>query len=210
MSAVRRPRFERRSADARRESLIDATIGSLMRDGHEGLSVRRIAARAGVSIGLINHHFPHKDMLVAESYRHFSRRLTDGFRAAVERAPPRPRARLSAFFRAVFSQPNLDPRVLTAWVVFWGLFRHSPEMRRVHAEEGRGYGALLASLLAAAAGGRRRSRASLRLATIGLTAMLDGLWLEWCLDPQSFRPREAVALCEDWIRRWVRDSGDTA
>jgi hypothetical protein len=31
--------------------------------------------------------------------------------------------------------------------------------------------------------------------------MLDGLWLEWCLDPKGFRPAEAVALCEDWVDR---------
>jgi hypothetical protein len=41
----------------------------------------------------------------------------------------------------------------------------------------------------------------LRLAAIGLTALLDGLWLEWCLDPQTFKPQEAVALCEGWVAR---------
>ena len=39
----------------------------------------------------------------------------------------------------------------------------------------------------------------LRLAAIGLTALLDGLWLEWCLDPGTFRPAEAIALCESWV-----------
>jgi hypothetical protein len=29
--------------------------------------------------------------------------------------------------------------------------------------------------------------------------MIDGLWLEWCLDPANFRPAEAIALCESWI-----------
>ncbi|MGQ0385068.1 MAG: transcriptional regulator BetI [Gammaproteobacteria bacterium] len=203
MSAVRKPSYERRNADDRRQALIDAAIESLRRHGHEGLSVRRIAARAGVSIGLINHHFPRKDALVAESYRQFSRRLSDGFRAAVERAPREPQARLSAFIEAVFSKPNLDPQVLTAWIVFWGLFRHSPEMRRVHAEEGRGYGELLESLLAQFARHRKMNRSQLRLATIGLTALLDGLWLEWCLDSKSFRPREAVSLCKAWVSRWV-------
>ena len=42
-------------------------------------------------------------------------------------------------------------------------------------------------------------RFSLRLAATGLTAMIDGLWLEWCLDPGNFRPAEAIALCESWV-----------
>ncbi len=198
----RRPRYRRISAHDRREALIEATIASLKRRGHEGLSVRRIAHEARVSIGLINHHFPNKGALVAESYRRFSRQLAAGFRAAVERAPRDPRARLRAFIKAVFSRPNLDPQVLTAWVVFWGLFRQSPDMQRVHDAEGRGYGELLAELMGDLAQHSGRSRSEARLATIGLTAMLDGLWLEWCLYPRGFRPGEAVAICNAWIRNW--------
>lgn len=207
MSTVRKVRYERRSAGDRRQELVAAAIESLKRHGHDGLSVRRIAARAGVSIGLINHHFPNKDALVAESYRRFSRELSAGFQAAVERAPREPRARLSAFIAAVFSKPNLDPQVLTAWVVFWGLFRQSPEIRRAHREEGRGYGALPGILVKDLLKAAGKSRLQARVATIGLTAMLDGLWLEWCLDPRGFRPAEAVALCEDWVDSRVRASG---
>ena len=206
-AAARKPRYERRLAGDRRQALIDATIKSLKRHGHEGLSVRRIAAEAGVSIGLINHHFPNKNTLVAESYRHFTRQLDARFQAAVLLAPPDPRARLHAFFEAVFSRPNLDPQVLTTWIVFWGLFRQSPEMRKVHDEVGRGYGELLHTLLANLMQANERTRLELRLAEIGLTAMLDGLWLEWCLDPQTFKPREAVILCEAWTESILRTIG---
>ncbi len=40
-----------------------------------------------MSIGLINHHFPNKNALMAEAYRHFNSQLIGGIRAAVERAP---------------------------------------------------------------------------------------------------------------------------
>ena len=206
-AAARKPRYERRPADDRRQALIEATIASLRRHGHKGLSVRRIAAEAGVSIGLINHHFPNKNALVAESYRHFSRQLSEGFGAAVLRAPLERRARLRAFFEANFSRPNLDPQVLTAWIAYWGLFRQSPEMRKVHEEVGRGYGELVYTLFADFMRANERPRIELRLAEIGLTALLDGLWLEWCLDPQNFKPREAVFLCEAWIESLVRGTG---
>jgi len=202
-----KPRYARRVASDRRDALVEAAIESLKRHGHEGLSVRRIAAAAGVSIGLINHHFPNEDALVAESYRTFSRRLTASFEAAVEAAGPAPRLRLRAFFTAVFSRPNLDPQVLTAWVVYWGLLQVSQEMRAVHDEEGRGYGALLGRLLSDLARERGWAPPDLHLAVIGITALLDGLWLEWCLDPDSFRPKEASALCEDWVDRVVQPAG---
>jgi len=58
---------------------------------------------------------------------------------------------------------------------------------------------LVRAMLADWAAETGKLRFSLRLAATGLTAMIDGLWLEWCLDPANFRPAEAIALCESWI-----------
>jgi len=201
--AARRPRYERQVASDRREALVDAAIESLKRYGYEGLSVRRIAAEAGVSIGLINHHFPNKDTLVAESYRTFGRRLAATFEAAVAAAGPDPRARLRAYLDAFFSGPNLNPQVLTAWVVYWSLVQVSPEMKAVRDEEGRGYSEALGQLLSDLAKSRGAMTLDINLAVTGLTALLDGLWLQLCLDPTSIRPKDAAALCGDWVDRVV-------
>jgi TetR/AcrR family transcriptional regulator, transcriptional repressor of bet genes len=202
---VRRPRFERQLPEQRRAALIAATIECLKRYGHDGLSIRTISAQAGVSVGLINHHFPNKDELIAAAYRHFNRELVDGLRMAVERAGRAPAARLRAFLVASFSAPNLDADVLAVWVVFWGLYRHSRPIQRVQRETYDDYLRLIRGMLTellgkpAARGVHRARRVDLRLASIGLTALIDGLWLEWCLEPGVFRPREAVALCERWV-----------
>lgn len=203
MSAARKPRYERQVASDRREALVDAAIESLKRWGHEGLSVRRIAAEAGVSIGLINHYFPSKDGLVAESYRTFSRRLAASFETAVEKAGSDAGARLRAYFDAFFSSPNLDPQVLTAWVVYWSLVQVSPEMRAVHQEESGGYGDVLGRLLADLARERGLPPPESDLTVTGLVALLDGLWLKWCLDPESYRRKDAAALCEAWVDRVI-------
>jgi TetR/AcrR family transcriptional regulator, transcriptional repressor of bet genes len=209
---VRKPRFERQLPEQRRQGLIAATIECLKRYGHEGLSIRTISAQAGVSVGLINHHFPNKEELVAAAYRHINARLIALMQAAVARAGDSPRARMRAFLEAWFSAPSLDADALAVWVVFWGLYRHSRLIQRVHRETYQGYISLLRSLLAdllpssrapRSPRGRQSARAvqavDLRLAAIGLTALLDGLWLEWCLEPGTFRPTEAVSLCETWI-----------
>jgi TetR/AcrR family transcriptional regulator, transcriptional repressor of bet genes len=195
------PRFERKLPDDRRRALIAATIECLKRYGHEGLSIRRISAQAKVSIGLINHHFPTKDALIAEAYRYFNSELVGTLRQAIAAGAGTPREQLSTFFRASFSAPNLDSEVLAVWVVFWGLYRHSREIQRVQSETYHGYVDLLRGMLADLERESGPLRFSLRLAAIGLTALIDGLWLEWCLDPESFEPAEAVALCEAWIER---------
>jgi TetR/AcrR family transcriptional regulator, transcriptional repressor of bet genes len=208
---ARQPRFERQLPQRRRQTLVDATIECLKRYGHDGLSIRTISAQAGVSVGLINHHFPNKNQLIAAAYRHFNSELVGGLQAAVARAADSPRARMRAFLEASFCPPNLDQDALAVWVVFWGLYRHSRLIQRVQRETYRGYVSLLRGMLAellaqARAPQRRRPRRAsrlvrpdLRLAAIGLTALLDGLWLEWCLEPGAFKPAEAVALCEAWV-----------
>ena len=215
----RKPRFERQLPQQRRQALIEATIESLKRYGHGGLSIRTISAQAGVSVGLINHHFPNKNELIAAAYRHFNGELVGGLEAAVERAADSPRARMRAFLEASFCPPNLDQDALAVWVVFWGLYRHSRLIQRVQRETYRGYVRLLRGMLserlaqARAPGGRgrrlgsRAARPDLRLAAIGLTALLDGLWLAWCLEPGAFRPAEAVALCEAWVESLCRRGG---
>ena len=176
-----KPRFERQLPEQRRQALIAATIECLKRYGHEGLSIRTISAQAGVSVGLINHHFPNKDELIAAAYRHFNSELVGGLhRRPWQRAAAHPRARLHAFFEASFSPPNLDQDVLAVWVVFWGMYRHSRLIQRVHRETYQGYVQLLRGMLAELLKQERRRTRSvdLRLAAIGLTALLDGLWLE--------------------------------
>src|SRR6516225_7609376 len=181
-----KPRFARKPPEVRRQALIDATIECLKRYGHEGLSIRTISAQAGVSVGLINHHFPNKTELVA------------GMQAAVARAGKSPAARMRAFLEAWFSAPSLDADALAVWVVFWGLYRHSRLIQRVHRDTYQDYVNLLRGLLAQLLPPNRAPRSTrirrgvrgvpsaavdLRLAAIGLTALLDGLWLEWCLEP---------------------------
>jgi TetR/AcrR family transcriptional regulator, transcriptional repressor of bet genes len=211
-----KPRFARQPPPVRRQALIDATIECLKRYGHDGLSIRTISAQAGVSVGLINHHFPNKDELVAAAYRHINAELIVGMQAAVARAGTSPRARMRAFLEAWFSAPSLDADALAVWVVFWGLYRHSRLIQRVHRETYQGYVNLLRSMLAELLPPARAPRSArarrgvpaapvdLRLAAIGLTALLDGLWLEWCLEPGTFRPAEAVELCEGWVAHLVR------
>ena len=210
---ARKPRYERQLPAQRRQALIAATIECLKRYGQQGLSIRTISAQAGVSVGLINHHFPNKDELVAAAYRHFNAELIAGMQAAVARAPDSPRARLRAFLEASFSPPNLDADVLAVWGVFWGMHRHSRLIERVRHETYQGYLRLVRGLLAGLLEGealrprRRAAAADLRLAAIGFTALLDGLWLQWCLEPGAFRPGEAVALCEAWVGSLTERAG---
>ena len=193
------PKFHRETPAVRREALVEATLRCLRRYGHEGVSVRRISAAAGVSIGLINHHFPSKSGLVAEAYEKLALSLQDSIRRQADAHQAPPRDRLSGFFRASFSPEIIDPELFNVWLVFWSMVAHSPEIREVHDRTYGNYRRILEGLLGQLAKSGAAPHFKLRPAAIALSALLDGLWVELSLSPAAFKPKEAIALCEDWV-----------
>jgi TetR/AcrR family transcriptional regulator, transcriptional repressor of bet genes len=193
------PKFRRATPAVRREALVEATLHCLKMYGHDGVSVRRISKAAGVSIGLINHHFPSKSGLIAEAYETLALSLQDSLRAQSENAARSPRERLSEFFRASFAPQLLDPQLFNVWVVFWSMVAHSREIRAVHDRTYHQYRSILGTLLGELVKSGAAPPLNLRSAAIALSALLDGLWVELSLSPETFKPREAIAICEDWV-----------
>ena len=191
------PKFRRAAPTVRREALIEATLSCLRKWGHEGLSVRRIGAAAGVSPGLITHHFPSVSALIAAAYDTLSMSLLHSIEQHARAEDVSPRERLHRFYEASFTPTLLDPGLFNTWLVFWSMISHDPGVRAVHDRTYAAYRAALETLL----GQLQRTEAPrfrLRPAGIALAALLDGLWIEASMNPRSFRPAEAVALCKDW------------
>ncbi|MBK6287687.1 MAG: TetR family transcriptional regulator C-terminal domain-containing protein [Gammaproteobacteria bacterium] len=192
-------RFERLDPAVRKARLVEATLVCLQRFGFQGASIRRICAEAGVSVGLINHHYASKDELVAEAYLAITRRLTEQLRAAIDGAAPDARSRLSAFFSGSFSEELLNPRLLDAWLAFWVAVKSADTISRAHDQSYAEYRATISQTLMQLARENRWRRFDSDLAAIALSALLDGLWLEYGLDPNTFSPQQGVQICEAWV-----------
>lgn len=96
--------------------VIDAAVRVLARDGLDGLSVRRVATEAGVSIGAVQHHYATKDALLVAAADH----VTNQFKARADDLTRRTLAEegpVAAFF--AFCQllanaaPSPDPKTET-------------------------------------------------------------------------------------------------
>jgi AcrR family transcriptional regulator len=83
-------------ATTRRRQLVDAAIAEIAESGLEQASTVKIALRAGVSRGVLTHHFTNRDDLieavVAEVYR-----LAEQELGPVVAGEPTPRAQLAAY-----------------------------------------------------------------------------------------------------------------
>lgn len=194
----RTPKFTRDQPEARRKQLIEATARCLARFGLEGTTVRSVAKEAGVSPGLVRHHFAGMRDLVTETYRWTIKEIGAGLDEAVARAPQTPEGRMRGFIDASFSGPLLNPDLLGVWLTYWSLVRTDPEVHAIHAEVYAAYRKNLEDMLKAIAA-ERKLEFDTRLASLAFTALLDGLWLEYCLDSRTFTAAEATTTVHDWL-----------
>jgi TetR/AcrR family transcriptional regulator, transcriptional repressor of bet genes len=192
MSAKRQPPEERR------QDLIRATVACLARLGPRGATGREICREAGVSHGLLRHYFDNPDNLLLETYE----RLCDQLLAHVEREAPvegEPWEALHLFFVAVFSEEWASPDMIGAWMVFWQLVRTREDFAAVSARFNQRQRALLESLVQRLPGAR--DEAALDEGIAILSAVLDGLWIEFYLSEERTPRERAVALCDRAARR---------
>jgi len=184
----------RRAPAERRQALIDAAARSLARHGAGGVSVRTIATEAGVSPGLVTHHFEGVEPLIAATYRQVSERVGEALGEAVTAAGDDPRARLEAYVVGNFLPPVMDEALLGTWLGLLGLTRSMPLVAAAHAESYADFRAAIERLLVECG-----SKGDRRMEAVAITALIDGLWLELCLDRSVFSASEAAALARRWI-----------
>jgi AcrR family transcriptional regulator len=201
-SVERKRQVLRALPEERHEDLIGATLDCLVKHGPVGTTVRAIAREAGVSASLITYHFGGKQTLLTDAYRHLSRQM----RAAEDEVLERPHAshleRLYSFLRVGFEPPFLTEDYITARFLFWGLARTDGDVGRVHAEIYSEYRRRLGDLLDPVLG-RDVDRDRV---VFGLSALLDGLWLEWCLDPECFDVDDMLDACRGMLSGSTHDA----
>ena len=195
-----RQAFTRESADSRREALIAACGRCLAKHGAQGTSVRAICIEAGVSPGLLRHYFDGIDALIADTYRATGARVSLALNEAVEAAGDDPRARLLAFVAANFCPPIADADLFATWLAFWSLARSNPVIGKIHDDIYAGNRRDIEKLIVACP--------DARLAAVGLTALIDGLWLELSLGHAPFTADEAEALAERWVAALMSSGGE--
>jgi TetR/AcrR family transcriptional regulator, transcriptional repressor of bet genes len=191
----RRP-FQRAGEEARRAALIEATLDLLAEGGPEAATVRAIAARAGVTPGLIRHYFVSKEGLVAAAHEALMTGLTEAAAARLDELPDDPRARLAGFVAASVLPPVIDPRAMALWAAAMQLVPRDAVMRRVHAATYLAFRDRLEGLIADAlhAAGRPADPPTIRAHAIAGNALLDGLWIEASALPRHFSDIDLPAL----------------
>lgn len=197
-SGTREPAYARKSPADRRKQLIEAAIRCLGQGGISAFTIDKIRKEAGVSRGLINHYFGSKDDLLVCAYEAMTDYLADTSRLLSEDQTDFPLGSLSALIEVSFNRETFDRPSLKAWLTLWGELSTNRELQRLHRKRYDIYRTSLARAIEAIARERKRDVDAAGLAR-KLIAMIDGLWLEWCLDPDVLSASEAKAACYELV-----------
>lgn len=194
-----RARAKRQAPLLRRQDLLAVTVSCLARLGPRGTTGREICRQAGVSHGLLRHYFRNPDNLLLETYEQLCDQLLAHLEAEITPFEADPWQALHHFFVAVFSEEWASPDIIGAWMVFWQLVRSREDFAAVSISFNLRQRALLERVVS-----RLPARpAALPLAdSIAiLSAVLDGLWIDFYLSEARTPGDRCISLCEQTARR---------
>ena len=116
--------------EIRRRQLIEATIASIHDIGFSESSVSRIAAKAGVSAGIVHHYFEDKGDLLEATLRQLGANLSTSVVRRL-RAAKKPVHRLMAVVDGNLGPELFTPEAVSAWLAFWSQVPTHPRLARI-------------------------------------------------------------------------------
>ena len=186
-------RKARLTAADRRALLEDAARTCIARGGIRAFTVDKIVAEAGVSRGLITHHFGSMDGLLVAVYS----RMYGDWMAAL--ATPQPGlSRLEALIEALVSPALFGPDVVSVWLTLWGEIATNPVLRAEHRARYGDYRASIAAALREAApreSGPREAALDADIIATAFICLVDGLGVQRCVEPALMSEGTARAAC---------------
>jgi TetR/AcrR family transcriptional regulator, transcriptional repressor of bet genes len=180
---------KRLTSGDRRAQLEDAALACMAQGGIGHFTIDKVCARAGVSRGLITHHFGSKDGLLAAVYA----RMYGAMLVAIEeRVAGQPR--IVTLIEAMMSPAQFAPDTLNIWLTLWGEIATNPVLRDEHRRQYATYRADVATALQEVAHARGLTVDADALA-LSLICLIDGLGLQRCIDPAALDTKQARDAC---------------
>jgi len=179
------------SRDTRRLQLIEATIQSLAERGFSRTTVTDVAARAGISHGLVLFHFSSKENLLAETLDFLAEEYRLNWQAALAAAGDSPEDQIRAMIDADFAEAICTPARLSAWCSFWGESQSRPLYQARCGANDELYNAAMMDICAAMNARHGYDVSPERTARL-IRIMIEGVWLDLMTLAEPYSIAEAI------------------
>jgi AcrR family transcriptional regulator len=164
-----------RPSTGARERILEAAIDVLKADGYAGLTIAKVAARAGESKPLVAYHFGSKQGLVQAAGLEIAQLITDEVLSAVNGADTVEQV-IRGVATGVERMLDRDERIARIYFDLAAVSVVDPAIRQTIAEANEQWRVVLNTLLTEASDGLPRARA--RTLTVMVIAGMQGLTLE--------------------------------
>ena len=192
--AARRPRNRDEAKAWFRARLIEAAVRGIARHGFSGLSVSRLVEYSGLSRGMVNLHFKRKQELLLQVLKHLADLYRAGWQAALERAGGDPAKRLAALVEYDVMRDGHSSDIMTAWLAFRQEAITNPVYRPLcDTREAAYFGAVTSLCAALIKDGGYKLKSD--VTSLGITFLLEGLWLDWALDTGRYDAKTGRDVC---------------
>jgi TetR/AcrR family transcriptional repressor of bet genes len=181
-----------RPSTGARERILESCLEVLKADGYAGLTIAKVAARAGDNKALVSYHFGSKQGLVAAAARELGETITSEIVAGIGRAGSVRRV-VTGMLDAVWTLLERDARLARVYFDLNSVSVVEGEVRGVLREVKDGWRRVAAELLRDA--GLPPARAE--TAAVMLIAGAEGLSLEWIERGDTVELRRARRLFVD-------------
>jgi TetR/AcrR family transcriptional regulator, transcriptional repressor of bet genes len=186
----------------RRDQIVRATIRCLARDGYAGLTMKRVAAEASLSQGILHYYFRDKAAMLAAAALRVTSDL-DRRVAAEARSARDARARLRAVIRACLETAVESRDFWTVFIEFWGEALHDRRLAAVNRQAYARARRLIGVPLAHGMADGHWRRMDVQEAAAVVLGLLDGLSLQLTFDRGLMTPSRAARVAEDALVRYL-------
>jgi TetR/AcrR family transcriptional regulator, transcriptional repressor of bet genes len=192
MLPVKRPNL-RLTPQARRRQIAEAALGCLQEVGHSGLTARRVAAKAGLSLGHITYHFKDMAQVLAEAFVLAAQKVQAAGQTALAQQGGTPAERLERYLRAGFDEDLMTLAQLRLRVDLWSAALMRPDIAQIERDLYSAHRANIERLLDQMAA----DYAAEHIPAVAdmIMATLDGLWLDWLRRGDAAAVRNGLDGC---------------
>jgi len=179
-----------------RQKLIEATMDVIASEGFSGVTMAKVAEKAGLSRGIGNFHFRSKEQLLLETLRTLYKEFEDGWRNAVADAVSSPVEQLKDLIKTTLNPPIADFKKVAVWLAYWGEAPSRKKYLEICAEHDREWDAAVENILSQLVDEKFNSHGmTLGKIAQSLTAMMDGFWVEYLIADGKYTPDDAAKAC---------------
>jgi AcrR family transcriptional regulator len=185
-------------APVRTRQIIEATVRCLARDGFSRLTMKRLAAEAKVSQGILHYYFKDKRAILAAAAEHVMNDLEARVAAEVGDARDA-HARLRAMIRACLSVATKERAFWTVFMALWGETLHDQTLATINRKTYRRARRSIAGIIEIGIAEGQFKATDVAAASALILAVVDGISLQLTFERRLMTAASAERFCESLL-----------